>query len=223
MECARASAEGQNAATGSTGGANAAASPSVEPPPELVVLLRVWVVLGAQSFGGGTATQYLIYREFVERRPWLSSAEFSRAWAICQLAPGINLLALTTLIGWRLRGAPGVALSLLGLLLPSVLVTLAMTGGYAAVRELPSVRAAFRGMVPATVGLGLLLTWRIAAPILGEARREGRGPLLLGVAVLVASALALGAGDAPVTGVLVACAALGAVGAWWPTWRRRDA
>lgn len=186
------------------------------PAPSLPRLLAVWLGLAAQSFGGGTATQYLIYRAFVEQRGWVSPEEFGRAWGICQLAPGINLLALTVLIGWRLGRAGGVAVSLLGLLLPSVAITVGMTALYAQVRELPSVQAALRGVIPATVGLGLLMSWRIARPLLAESRREGRALLLVAGGALLGSAALVAFLDAP---VLLALAAGGAVAAG-ASWRR---
>lgn len=47
--------------------------------------------------------------------------------------------------------------SLVGLLLPSVSITIAMAATYATIRTQPLVGAALRGVVPATSGLGLLL------------------------------------------------------------------
>ncbi|MDP9379084.1 MAG: chromate transporter [Chloroflexota bacterium] len=178
--------------TGSTG----PASPVLEDGPEhpkqasAWLLLRVWLELGIQSFGGGTATQMLIYRAFVERRRWITPDEFTRSWAMVHLTPGINLLALTVLIGWKLRGVIGVALSLAGLLLPSVSITLLMTAIYSGVRNQPLVQAGLRGVVPATVGLGLLMSWQLARPLLAASRREGRGSLALGTLLLTGSAVA---------------------------------
>ncbi|HEX6632163.1 MAG TPA: chromate transporter, partial [Gemmatimonadaceae bacterium] len=70
-----------------------------------------------QSFGGGSATLYLIRRAAVTRNRWLTDEEFARYWGICQIAPGINILGLVILIGWRVAGAAGIALALGGLLL----------------------------------------------------------------------------------------------------------
>jgi chromate transporter len=190
-----------------------AAQPAHEAPPAWL-LLRVWLGLGVQSFGGGTATQLLIYRAFVERRSWLTPEEFTSNWAIVQATPGINLLALTILIGWKLRGGLGVALSLLGLLLPSVSITVLMTALYAGVRDEPLVRAALRGIVPATVGLGLVMSYRLVRPILAASRREGRTSLLISVALLAGSAAAVAFAGAPVVLVLCAAGAAAALAGW---------
>src|SRR6059036_1692854 len=89
--------------------------------------LWIWAVIGAQSFGGGSATLYLIRRETVERQGWLTDDDFSRYWGICQIAPGINILGLVSLIGFRVSGAIGAFVSLIGLLLPSAAITAALT------------------------------------------------------------------------------------------------
>src|SRR5689334_8246230 len=96
-------------------------------------LFRIWLNIGLQSFGGGTATLYLIRREAVERYAWLTDEEFARSWGICQIAPGINILGLVILIGYRVRGWVGVALALLGLLVPSAAITVVLTAAYAGV------------------------------------------------------------------------------------------
>ncbi len=177
-------------------------------------LLRAWLALGVQSFGGGTATQYLIYRTFVDRYKWISSEEFTRCWAICPLTPGINLLALTVLIGWRLAGFRGVALSLLALLLPSVAITVGMTALYSLVRELPLVQAALRGIIPATAGLGLLMAWQMAGPLFEASRQEGRASLAVSAVLLAGSGALMTLHNPPVILVLCVSGLLAAVASW---------
>ena len=182
--------------------------------PPLAEFVRAWAGVGVQSFGGGSTTLYLMRREMVERRGWVSDEEFTRYWGIVQIAPGINLIGQTVLIGWRVAGAPGVALALAGLLLPSVAITVLLTAGYATVRELPAVGEALRGVVPATVGLGLLLMVQMARPPLAASRAEGRASLALSVAVLLGSALAAWLTRAPVVAVLWGAGALYALAHW---------
>src|SRR5215831_13803944 len=143
------------------------------PRPSPWRLLWIWTVVGAQSFGGGSATLYLMRRVAVERHGWITDEDFTRYWGICQIAPGINILGLVILIGFRVAGAAGAALSLTGLLLPSAAITVALTSIYAGVREMPIVRAAIAGVVPATVGLGLMLGYTMVRPLLDRARSEG--------------------------------------------------
>jgi len=177
-------------------------------------LLSIWTSIGLQSFGGGAATLYLIRRAAVEQHAWLSDEEFAHYWGICQIAPGINILGLVTLIGWRVRGALGIALALLGLLLPSAAITIVLTAVYTGVKDQPLVRAALRGVVPATVGLGVLLAYGMLRPPLQASRRDGRGSLALSVAVLLGSALLVGLAHLSVLAALWGAGALVALAQW---------
>jgi len=67
----------------------------------------------------------LIQRTFIDRHKWLSIEEFAYFWNLCVLTPGINLIAVTVLIGRKLGGVGGIAVSLAGLLLPSALINFA--------------------------------------------------------------------------------------------------
>jgi chromate transporter len=161
-------------------------------PPTAGGLLREWLLIGLQSFGGGNATFALIRQAFVERRRWVEAEEFNRLFALVQIAPGINLLALTILIGKRLLGWRGLLLSLFGLLLPSVGMTTLLTAGYARVQHTTLAQNAMHGFLPATVGLGCVTSIQMAYTALAEAKREGNLSLALGLAVLAASGLAVG-------------------------------
>ena len=197
-----------------TTGAPPLAMATVE-QPSLWLLLRVWFMLGLQSFGGGMATLYLIQRTTVERYHWLTAAEFSRDWALCQAAPGINLLGMTILIGRKVAGLAGALVALVGLLLPSVTITIAMIALYADLRNLPVIQAALHGIVPATVGLGLLLTTNMARPLLTASQRESTISLLVSGFILVGSALAVVLWELPVLVVLLSAGGLGALTMWW--------
>jgi chromate transporter len=121
--------------------------------------------LSISSFGGGVATLSLIQQEFVTRRRWFSEDEFLREWSLCQLAPGINLIAFTILIGRNMGGALAVFASLMGMLLPSGAATILITAAYAYFANSPFVAAARFGIVPAVAGVGLATAWGMLTPI----------------------------------------------------------
>jgi chromate transporter len=184
-------------------------------------LLRIWTVIGTQSFGGGSATLYLIRRVAVERYGWITDEEFTRYWSICQIAPGINILGLVILIGWRVAGALGALISLTGLLLPSAAITVALTSIYASIREAPIVRAAIAGVVPATVGLGLLLAFTMMRPPLNRAKREGRASTFIAVVLLLATTTVAALGRTPVLAIMLGAGALSALAQWQIEARQR--
>ena len=67
--------------------------------PGMWKLFRIWAGIGLQSFGGGASTTFLIQRAFIEKYNWMTMEEFTHFWSLCILAPGINLLGLTILMG----------------------------------------------------------------------------------------------------------------------------
>ncbi|HMO58221.1 MAG TPA: chromate transporter [Roseiflexaceae bacterium] len=190
--------------------------PAMRPvqPPAGLQLLWIWLGLGVQSFGGGTATLFLIRRAVVERHGWLFEAEFTRDWALCQAAPGINLICLTVLVGYRVRGALGIVVAMIGLLLPSVTITALLTGMYASIRDLDMVQSALRGVVPATAGLGLLLSVQMLRPPLTDSCREGRASLILTIALVIATALLVGVARMPVIVALLGAGMIAAIAGW---------
>jgi chromate transporter len=189
-------------------------------PVQLWKLFWIWTTIGTQSFGGGSATLYLIRRVAVQRHEWITDEDFTRYWGICQIAPGINILGLVILIGWRVSGAAGAMASLLGLLLPSAAITVALTSVYAGIREAPVVRAAVTGVVPATVGLGWLLAFTMVRPLLNGARREGTASALIAVVILLASTILASLTLAPVLAILWGAGALSALVRWQLAARR---
>jgi chromate transporter len=185
-------------------------------------LLWIWTLIGVQSFGGGSATLYLIRRTAVEQREWLTDEDLSRYWGICQIAPGINILGLVILIGFRVSGPLGAAAALTGLLLPSAAITAALTAVYAGIRDVPLIRATIAGIVPATVGLGLLLAYSMLRPLLSSARRDGPDAVILAVMLVVGSAIAAAFTHTPVPLILWCAGGVAAFGQWQRTSSNRQ-
>lgn len=184
--------------------------------PTLGRLFGAWLLIGIQSFGGGGATLVLIHAAFVEKFGWVNEDEFVRDNAICQLTPGINLLGLAVRIGGRIgqscgSTAAGVALSLLGLLLPSVTITVGITGAYARVAGHPAVQSALRTVIPATVGLGILTAGNLIRPLMKTSLREGKISAAVTLAILVGAGGVVAAFRPPVFVVLLVAGVVGAI------------
>jgi len=160
-------------------------------PPGAWQLFRLWAGIGFQSFGGGASTQFLIQDQFTARHSWLTPEELLHFLSLCTLTPGINIIALTILIGRKLAGVPGIIASLVGLLLPSAGITCLLAALITRFENYPAVPAALRGVVPATAGAMLLVGVNYMRPLARTARRDGLGALLASVAIIAASALSI--------------------------------
>jgi len=182
-----------------------------KPKAGLWPLLRIWMSIGLQSFGGGASTTLLIQRAFIEKHKWLSMEEFTYLWNLCILTPGINLIALTVLIGRKLGGVGGIVVSLAGMLLPSATITCLITVVFASVQHVHLVQAILRGVVPATGGIMLLVGLNFALPLIRRGYREGILYLLMYCIFIIVCALAVILLRLSVIIVVLSAATLGAI------------
>lgn len=152
-------------------------APPVEAPrPTVRQQLRTWIAAGTQSVGGGASTLYLMRASMIRHR-WLSDREFLQEWTLSRISLGNHLTALAALIGHRLDGRRGVALALAGLLIPSALITIALTGAFELIRDDPAVVAVLAGVGPATIGMMLGITTvllrSVVTPVLPRVLLDG--------------------------------------------------
>lgn len=132
-----------------------------------------FVVLSLLAVGGAITTASEMHRYVVLQQRWISEAQFNASIAIAQAAPGPNVLFVAA-IGWNVAGPAGALATMAGILVPSTLLTLAVTRWAEARRESRGVRAFTTGMAPLTVGLLLSTGWVLAEPYLREpAQRPG--------------------------------------------------
>jgi chromate transporter len=142
---------------------------STRPPPLIthrsVSLPRLFLAfarIGLLSFGGGASTLVLMQQEMMERRRWLNAREFSFTFALSRMYPGAHLLAQAALIGHVLRGLAGAVVALLGLVLPSCLITMLFTVFFLVLRANAVGSAIIDGILPATGGMTIAVSYRLA-------------------------------------------------------------
>jgi chromate transporter len=169
-------------------------------------LAKIWFAVGTQSVGGGTSTLFLIRRFLVEQRGWLTMREYTEAWALSQLSPGIHIVALAGLLGRRVAGARGAAVSVAAMMIPACAITAAMTAAYGYIQDQPLAIAALAGVAPATGGM----TFGIALFMARSTFRHGR-LALVDAAVVIVAFLILLLSTVPSIAVIGAMALLGAM------------
>jgi chromate transporter len=182
-----------------------------DPRPSTWQLFRIWASVGLQSFGGGASTTFLIQRAFIEKHRWLSIEEFIHLWNLCILTPGINLVALTVLIGKKLGGTWGIVVSLAGMLLPSATITCLLAAIFKQIEDVAAVQAVLRGVIPATGGIMLLIGLNFALPLIRRSYKEGFLYLLASSVLMIACALAVILLKLPVIVVVLGAVLLGAL------------
>lgn len=173
----------------------------------LGTLFRVFLLISAKAWGGGSGTTYTMQRELV-RRGWITPALYALDLGLSRVIPGINLLAVAVTMGYRLNGPLGSLVALVGLMLPASIVTLVLTVGFIELAANPIGNAMVRGAIAVTAAFTLVLavdTARDAAPW-----RERRAVIIMTAiagGAFVASALL----QLSVAMVIITSAALGAL------------
>ncbi|MBR2165779.1 MAG: chromate transporter [Paludibacteraceae bacterium] len=147
-------------------------------------LFWTYLKIGTFTLGGGYAMLPLIQREVVDRKGWIDEEEFLNMIALAQAAPGLIAVNSAIFIGWRVGGRKGVCGAVLGAVLPSFLIILAIAMLFAEWKEQPAVEAVFKGVRPAVVAL-------IAAPLVKMARTATKDKGHNAIFLLVSLAAAL--------------------------------
>jgi chromate transporter len=133
--------------------------------------------LSLMGIGGAMTTAPDMHRYLVDEKNWLTDNSFSSSIALAQSAPGPNVL-FVALMGWQVGinaggglnagahawwlGLLGVTLSMLGIMLPSSVLTYKATQWAQANRNLRSVQAFKSGMAPLVIGLLVSTGWLLS-------------------------------------------------------------
>jgi len=155
--------------------------PDAPAPPTLLQLFFGFLSVGMYGFGGVLPWAR---RMVVEKKRWLSAAEFTDMLGLCQFLPGGNIMNVTIALGARFHGVAGSAVAFVGLMAAPFTTVILLGLVYDRYSELPSVRHAFAGLAAAASALVLSNALKIAAPLRSR-------PFGIGVAVVTFVAIAL--------------------------------
>lgn len=131
----------------------------------LWLLFRVNFCVSAFTFGGGYVVIPMMRKHFVQNRALLAEEDLMDIAAIAQSSPGAIAVNTSSLVGYRLAGLPGAAVSCLGAVLPPLLILAVVSHYYQAFRESVYVAAALRGMQAGVAAIVLELVAGMAAAI----------------------------------------------------------
>ena len=102
--------------------------------------------ISAFTFGGGFVIVTFMKKKFVDELHWIDEDEMLDLTAIAQSSPGSIAVNAAILVGWRIGGVLGIAIAVLGTLLPPMLVLSMISFFYAAFASNRYVALTLRGM-----------------------------------------------------------------------------
>ncbi len=130
--------------------------------------------LSLLAVGGAITTAPDMHRYLVDETGWLRDSQFTSSIALAQAAPGPNIL-FVALMGWNVGlnavasqgggwhsttlAALGLLVAMLGIMLPSSILTYTATRWAHQHREMLAIRAFKSGMAPIVIALLLATAW----------------------------------------------------------------
>jgi chromate transporter len=192
-------------------------------PPSPLELLVVWVKAASQAIGGGGSGVLTAYNMMVASRRWLSAESWAECWAICQIVPGVNIMAMALLTGSRLAGWPGALASLTGLVGPSLVATLLITVVYSRVQSVHLVQSGLHGLMAAAAAGSIMFSWRLASPAARANLTRSRTVFSVGIVIVLASAILVRTTQVPVFVMLLAGGAAMGLTLWIDDFLSRSA
>jgi chromate transporter len=168
----------------------------------------------AQAVGGGGGSQLSSYNSIVVSRRWISPETWAECWGICQVVPGVNIIAMALLTGSRLAGLRGAGASLAGLVVPGVVAVLLTTALYSRVQGTELVHSGLHGLVAAAAAATVLVSWRVGSPVIRASAAHGRAVIVVAALVLVVSAVLIRTTEVPVFALLLAGGSAMAIAMW---------
>lgn len=124
-------------------------------------LIVYFLRLGSIGFGGPVALIGYMHRDLVEKRKWISEAEYREGLALAQLAPGPLAAQLSIYLGFVHYKYIGATLVGIAFVLPSFLMVLAIGFAYKLYGGLPWMQSVFYGVGAAVIGIIALSSYKL--------------------------------------------------------------
>jgi chromate transporter len=165
----------------------ATTSTLAEPPAQPMSSYTLWQLvaymlkLGSIGFGGPVALVGYMHRDLVEKRGWISEAEYKEGLTLAQIMPGPLAAQLAIYLGYVHYGVFGATAVGVAFVLPSFIMVLAIGWAYVVYGGLTWMQAVFYGVGAAVIGIILHSAYKLTNKTIG------RDPLLWAIYLVSAA------------------------------------
>ena len=149
----------------------------------LLELFWSFFQIGLFSFGGGNAAMPFIQAQVVDTHGWLTLTEFADLVTLAEMTPGPIAVNASILIGHRVAGIPGALCTIVGTVLPPLIIISVISVFYQLIRDNRVVAALLQGMRAAVAAV-------IADVTLTLGKNVWKNQRWFGVALMVAAFVA---------------------------------
>jgi chromate transporter len=137
-------------------------------PYTLWNLVAYFTQLGTWGFGGPVALVGYMHRDLVERRGWITEADYREGLALAQLAPGPLAAQLAIYIGYVHYRVLGATLVGIAFVLPSFFMVVALGWSYVLYGGLSWMQAVFYGVGASVIGIIAFSAYKLTKKTIGK-------------------------------------------------------
>lgn len=177
----------------------------------LLKLFLTMLYISAFTFGGGFVIISFMKKKFVDEYHWIEEEEMLDLAALAQSSPGAIAVNAGILVGWRMGGFFGMAVSVLGTILPPMVILSVISFFYAAFADNPYVALVLKGMQAGVAAVIL----DVVCGLFGNVAKTRKVIYFL---IMIAAFLATFVWNVNVIYIILAAAAMGLL---MELWRRR--
>ena len=164
--------------------------------------------LSACTFGGGFVIIPLMRKKFVEELGWVEEDEMMDLTAIAQSSPGAIAVNASILVGYHVAGILGAMLTVLGTVLPPLIIISIISMFYQAFRHNAVVNMAMAGMLCGVAAV-------ICDVVINMAKTILQKKCMLPVAVMISSFIAVRFYSVNIIIIILVCGIIGAADTWY--------
>ena len=163
--------------------------------------------ISACTFGGGFVIIPLMRKKFVEQLGWIDEQEMLDLTAIAQSSPGAIAVNASILVGYHVAGVVGALMTVLGTVIPPLVIISVVSLFYQAFRDNAIVNLAMAGMLCGVAAV-------IFDVVINMAKTVFQQKKVLPVAVLLGAFIAVRFFDVNIIAVILICGVIGALETW---------
>jgi len=176
-------------------------------------LFLTMLYISAFTFGGGFVIISFMKKKFVDEYHWIEEDEMLDLAALAQSSPGAIAVNAGILVGWRMGGFAGMLVSVLGTILPPMVILSVISFFYRAFAENPYVALVLKGMQAGVAAVILDVVCGLGGNVI-------KNRSVVQIFIMIAAFLAVFVWNVNVIYIILAAAF---VGVCVELWRRRAA
>lgn len=150
----------------------------------------------------------LMRKKFVEELGWIEEQEMMDLTAIAQSSPGAIAVNASILVGYHIAGIPGALLTVLGTVLPPLIIISVISLFYQAFRDNAIVNMAMSGMLCGVAAVIFDVVIHMAKPIFQSKQ-------LIPILVMLGAFAATRFWNVNIIAIIFVCGAIGALNLYW--------